>query len=614
MDNINKDNLVKFVSYFIIVFLLSLVLYLMYTDFISESFFSKTERFSDENIENKLKIINSHVVEHLSTTQIDPLIFDPNSPYFLKKDLLSGNNQIAITDALCGTNDITFETDDNKLMCKINQNNLYLSASASNKYSIKVLPDGIYTTPDENNFSYYDYDVTISDIDDNNLSETRKSYFYFPDNDQYSIYNSTPRNFTHTNKYDMGILNYFNNYAKYNNYINRSNQNELIVPPIISSTPSTSENNNLNLINKYFTDLENLLLLKNSEVTSPFVYDSGYSFDINNIKSNLINNLYTPLLINSDSTIKFNMTIDDTTSITCYYDSPDNMNVYTFELNPSITITFNNLTLTYSDLPENIKAGTIWSLYYVTALTPTETSDNVFSYSDLIQYPIALPFATPIVEDWKINTTNGFLTYIKNIFKRKINNMNILDNNDEVMYNTDGEQYAIQSLGNLLRLIGNANLSSITDIFLLYDPIQNIGQSWAITNIVDETTKNLIIAPLLRFNMVYTPNYCPIGLSYNQKCIPGCPDGFNYDFGLVCLNNNPVNYFPESSMCEYLNKLELPEPINPVINALKISCDKNYFDNNRVVRQADITGSTTLPTDPLTGPSPSESLTDETNL
>jgi len=67
-------------------------------------------------------------------------------------------------------------------------------------------------------------------------------------------------------------------------------------------------------------------------------------------------------------------------------------------------------------------------------------------------------------------------------------------------------------------------------------------------------------------------------------------------------------------MCEYLNKLELPEPINPVINALKISCDKNYFDNNRVVRQADITGSTTLPTDPLTGPSPSESLTDETNL
>ena len=72
MDNINKDNLVKFISYFIIVFLLSIILYLMYIDFISETFYSPTEKFSDVNINNKLEYINliennsSDTVEHLS--------------------------------------------------------------------------------------------------------------------------------------------------------------------------------------------------------------------------------------------------------------------------------------------------------------------------------------------------------------------------------------------------------------------------------------------------------------------------------------------------------------------------------------------------------------------
>jgi hypothetical protein len=604
MDNINKDNLVKFISYFIIVFLLSVVLYLMYIDFVSETFNSKTEKFSDVNIKNKLKYINlieekqnSNVVEHLNTNQIDPLIFDPNAAYVLKKDLLSGDNQLAVTNAVCAVNDKTL-IKDGVTHCISNGDNMYLNSSGTNKFSIKVLPDGMYGTPNTDTmYAYYDYDVTISDLNNKDLYELRKSYFYFPDDKVSSVYSSTPRTFSYGNKYDTAIVNYFNNYSKYMNNIDLNVYNQLIDNQDDNSTPSSS---NISIIKKYYSYLQSLLLLMNSKEQSPFVYNSGYSFDINDIKLNLIGK-YSTLLLDSSITIQYNMIINDTSNMVFFYDSPNNMNVYAFELNPNIVVTFSNLKLTFSKLPKNIKHGSIWSLMYVTSLTPIITPDVVYTYSDLIEFPISLPLAIPTTNNWENNTTNGVIYYFQNIFKHGgLGNINIMDitNNDEPITNTTGDQVAIQNLTNFVKLIGNTNIPSITDIFVLYDPKTYIFQSWIITNMIDTTTQEQIVAPLLYFNSMYSPINCPTGMYYDNKCLPPCPGGFDYDLGLICLNSNSSNYFPDTPICNYINSIPLPTPVDPTIAGIKLGCDRAYFDKTKVIRQVDVTGPNfTLPQD-----------------
>lgn len=605
MDNINKDNLAKFISYFIIVFLLSIVLYLMYIDFISETFLSKTEKFSDIGINKKLENINSvknntKIIEKLSN-QIDPLIFDPNAAYILKKDLLAGNNQLAVTNALCSINDKTI-VKNNTTKCLTNTNNLYLNTSGSNKFSIKVIPDGMNNPPDVNNFSYYSYDVNVTDINNEPLNILRLTYFYFPDDKISSILGTLPRQFDFSKKYDMAIMKYFNNYAKYNNNIDLNLYNQMITPPIEPNTPSNPNNDNMLLINSYNKYLQNLLLLSNTSNSTPFEYESGYQFDINNIKTRLIS-LYQLLLADTSIKIQFNMIINDTTNITFYYDDPNDMNVYAFELNPNILITFSNLNLTFSRLPKGIQPGSIWSLNFITALTPVNTPDVVYSYIDIINYPIVLPLATPKTDNWENNTTNGVLYYFKSIFKRSgLQNLQFIDitNNNEPILNTTGEQIVINNLTNFVKLIGNTNLLSITDIFLLYDPLSNVGQIWVITNMIDDTTQEAIVAPLLYFYGIYNPTNCTSGMYYNNKCLPACPDGFKYDLGLVCLNSNSSNYLPETDICKYINGLNLSSntPINPTIAGMKEGCDKEYFDKNKIIRQTDVTGPLyTLPQD-----------------
>ena len=616
MDNINKDNLVKFISYFIIVFLLSLVLYLMYIDFLSETFFPKTETFSDVNITNKLKFIDSidnkviptklttkTNIEHLADNNADLLIYDKNAPFVLKKDLTSRDTQSGVTNAVCSINDIVIKDNNNKTKCKINQNNLYLSTSGSNKFSIKVLSDGMYTTPDSNNYSYYDYDVKISDIGNQDLGVLRRSYFYFPDKNVLSVYDNNPRIFSHTNKYEMGILNYFNNYAKYNNAVDLTVYNELIIQPIENSS---STNNNLGLIKTYFTYLRDMLLLSNSDSTSPFIYNSGYNFDINDVKLKLIN-MYMVLVLNNDTGIEINMEINDSTNIEFYYDNPNNMNVYTLELKPSVIITFTNISLIYDNIPNNITQGSIWSLYYLKQMTPNITSSSLYSYTDTINYPIALSLATPnTTKDWENNKTNGVINYFQYIFKQgPLDNINIRDiiNNNVSIIGTPGDQVVIQNLTKFIKTLGNMNLRSITDIFMLYEPNKSVGQAWAITNLIDNTTQEPIIAPLLHFDLIYAPSYCSnkSDMFFDNKCIPPCPTGFGYDFGLICLNSNTSNYLPGTSMCNYINSLTLPTPIDPIISAIKMGCDNTYFTKNKIVRQSDITGNLfTLPKDTTT--------------
>lgn len=585
MDNINKDNLIKFLTYFVIVFILSTILYLMYIDFLTSD--KQEIKYKELDVDDKIKNINlikNKKLEHL-TSQIDPLIFDSNAAYILKKDLLAGPNQLAVTNATCKSSDQTI-TINNRTQCKINANNLHLSSSGINKFSIKVLPDGSATAPDANNFSFYNYAVNITDVSPpEKLSTIRQTYFYFPDNKIKSTYNQVPRMFDYEQIYDKAIINYFDNYARYTNYVNVDNANQLM-----------EDSDDGKLLDTYTSYVNDLLLLTNSTAKStPFIYKSGYEFDMNDIKTNLIN-LYNDTF-NTASTIQYNMIINDTTNLTCFFDDPlNNMNVYTFELNPSVIITFSNLSLTFSKLDANVTPGTIWSLYYVTALTPTLTPENIFTYNDNIQYPIAIPLATPRALNWENNITNGVVSYFQSIFKHgNLINVQYIDVvNDEYITNntTPGDQIAITNLTNFLKIIGNTNLSSIDDVFVLYDPSTYMFQSWARTNLIDATTKENIIAPLLYFSTLYSPLDCASGLYFDNKCLPSCPKGFEYDLGLVCLNSNSTMYLPNSEVCNIINTQLSSAPQNSTLSGLLLGCDENYFDNNKVITQADVTPGT----------------------
>jgi hypothetical protein len=352
--------------------------------------------------------------------------------------------------------------------------------------------------------------------------------------------------------------------------------------------PGNPPNKNFNLINTYFSYIQNLLLLRNSLVDSPFVYKSGHSFDINDIKYRLIQKYKT--LLTSSSPIRFNMIINDKTNVNFLYDSVDIMNVYTFVLNSNVVITFNNLKLIFNTLPNNIKPDSIWSLYYLNDMIPMVTSDSTYSYIDSFEYPIVLPLATPITQNWENNTVNGVIQYFRYIFKHTgLININIMDpaSDNKLVTDKSGDDVVVKNLNDIINILGSTRLLSITDIFILYDPKTNICESWVITNIIDSATQIPLKVPLIRLNLNYKPENCPPGmLYYNNKCLQSCPKGF-LDLGLTCLNSTSSNYLPNSDMCKYINGIILPEPIDPIIKGIKEGCAENYFDISKNITNND---------------------------
>ena len=607
MDNISYDKLLKFVAYFIIVFVLSMILYLMYIDFLTETFFSRKptskEKYTDIDINKKIRYIDQisnqkppKVIEKLTNqvNSLDTLKFDPSAMYLLKRDLINSENEIAITDALCVTGDITSNSGKT---CLVQPNNFYLSNSGNNNFTVTVMPDG--QSVSKNEISYYNYDINIVNITPNSpLSIVRQTNFFFPDNKNIKQVSPIPREFDNQFAFDMAIINYFDNYARYNNSVNLTLSNQLLT--------GTFNNSDLILIDTYFSYLTNLLLLRNSDVNTPFIYKSGYDFDVNDIKQNIIF-LYSMIVEDPANTINVNLVINDTTSIKFYYDSPTNMTVYTFELIPNITIIFSKLILTFDpNMPKNISKSSFWALYYLTSLTANDDAPDItFIYNETVNFPIALPLAIPTINNWDTNTNNGILPYIGNIFntnKVNISNLTITDPiNPNVPVTTNGLALVTTNLSNFIKILGNTNLLKITDIFILYDPVKSYFEAWIITNLLDKHTNENIVCPLISFTAHYSPIECPKGSLYNNKCIPSCPTKFSYDLGLVCLNNNYVNYLPRSPMCNYVNSLNLPDnTIDPIIKAIKIGCDPDYFNQTKPIYQTDITQKNyTLPYDIL---------------
>jgi len=601
MDHINKDKLVKFILYFIIVFILSLILYLMYIDFIRGDI---PENYEELDINNKLANINlikNKTFEHLNKRIRSPERYK-KPPYLIKKDFLANNNQSAITNAQCTINILP----DNNNNCIISSNNLYLSTSGENNFSIRVLPQGSDVSKD--NSSFFTYSVTMNSkdslINSQQLKNIRKSYFNFPSDTNYKVVSNSPRQFDSNQKYEQAIIKYFDNYAKYNNYIN-----SLAPSPYISNfsqkelfSPGPSIN------------INHLLLLQNNIGESPFIYNSGYNYDIYNIKNKLIN-LYENLFIPQSTTISttiFNMIIDDTTYLKCFFDSIQNMNVYAIELNPSVKIKFTNISLKYSGLPSSIPIDSIWSLYYVSILEITPDTESIYSYTDNIKYPVVIPLAIPSempsIKEWKENTTNGVFAYFESIFKK--GNLEAVEYLDPYTYRKTSltetrdiyaknkidetrDIYAKNKIDKFVELIGNTNLTKITDVYVLYNPSTYIFTSWIITTIPDVVTYQNITAPILSFSTKYKPSYCSNGIFYNGKCLPSCPDDYKYDFGLVCLSSNPTDYLPDTGFCDSLNEIDsntLSLSIsddNPLAGLL-INCNKNYFNIVKSISQKDI--------------------------
>ena len=520
MDNINKDNLIKFISYSIIVFLLSVILYLMYIDFLTETF-------------NTSLNIN----------------YTTNDIYILKRDILI-NNQSAIVPATCTIDDIIL---DNTNECKINQHNFYAHNYSINNFTIQVLPDYMSAIPDVSNFTKYTYPN----------QKDRESLFYFLDK-------NNERAFDITNKYELCIIKYFNNYYKYNTNKLRKKYN---TPSLNSPTPSYRDDD-------VITIFKDLLLLENSNSSDIFTYKSKYN-DINDIKNNIIdiyNNIINP------TNIKYNMIIEDTTNLTFYYDSPDSLNIYTFELNPHLKITFTNLLINYVNLPSNISKESIWSLYYVSELIPMELKDSInIVYSDNIKYPIVLPLATPNTNEWENNTINGVIDYFDTIFKNpNTKNIKILNINDEQIKNNmdrDAKTIVIDNLSNFINYIGVSKIISITDICVLYDTNTGLFESWVLTNL-----PNNIFAPLIIFSTIYDPNLCIDNkVYYDKMCMPSCPSDYKYDLGIVCLKDDPKIYLPNSPQCKKIDRFNrnlrnIPDVIQGIIKGCNPNNIKDYDD------------------------------------
>jgi hypothetical protein len=589
MDKINSDKLITFFSYGFIVFVLTSILYTMYLDFLYEKYFNikkfnLKEKFTDSDIDEKLKYIN--LVEETREN------YDISQPFILKKNI-SVNSPVLAT---CNINDQLSNTPSGSL-CNIKQNNLY--PINGGHFYVTVMADGFINNGNDCslNISSTVYDLPKC-IYNQTYQTNRQTQFIFPDNNK-------PRPFTLTNIVEQSIINYFNNYVKYNNYISNTKNIILSTSCSYNGTNYMCTPNDLTIINNYSTLLQNLLLLKNTPPSIfPMSYNSGYTYDINTVKTNLLN-IYNNLLANDNSNINYTMYINDTTSIKFLTDA--DKNVYAMELHPSVVVTFTKLVLGF-DLNGLSTSGitdntSIWNLNYLNMITPDSSVTNVIKYTykpDPIYFPIALQFVLPnsnvLSNNWNTSAPTGVINYINNIFKAS--NTNVASDLNLINTPTTSMSIPVQVTNNLQNYINiltntnNVSLSSITDIFAIYDGNTNLFQIYLVTNgysnvknIMTPSGPDIInsgmatpsisyqIYTLIKFKPTYIPNVCTSGSFYNGLCLPQCPPEYPYDIGAACLSNNKNLYTRNSSLCNYLSSHapSLSNP-DPILMALMSSC------------------------------------------
>lgn len=617
MENINTDKLYKFISQASILFLLFLIVYLMYIDFIREKMSNKKiyqsslqEKFNNLISNNEEKItfdkndLTGLTLQNMKRKKSDVIedfiAIDPKLKYIIKR------NYNIINNAKCLSGDY-YDTVESK--CYMAVNNFYPTQTYLNTaINIYPLPDFI-VDPDKNKKTFYanikdetgkivSYNDYIKPDGQNEINLGYKSNYF-----NFSNFKGS-RKFDLNNPLELKIIQYFARYDKYRAYLSKYKE---IDNDTINAILMNNQSNNLNSIfqkkvaifkESIVNDIQNMLLLKSS-------YRDTFNLPVNihDIKQSLIK-YYEQFFSNPTDKYKdTDLIISDKSVLTLLIDPKtksddiNNITIYSIIFKININIQLINLAPIFKDKSLNPKLLT--SLSSLDYLEYAINSNYIYSYENVISFPIALPFnlpnlttiTTPITDDKSklskavdISDTKWFddiKVYVNTLF---------IENQIQQRYN----QYKINSdivtsIMNGVNKIKNDinNLSNISDIFACYIPDNNIYTSitgqFCIIIIFNSTQNNNVsdLGRVLTIKNDYDPNFCedPKGTLFNNKCLPGCPDGYNIDLGLICLKSDISNFTPNSDFCAQLNSLKPSIIDNSILKALFDGCNPDNINN-----------------------------------
>jgi hypothetical protein len=240
MENINKEKLYNFISHAAILFLLFIIVYLMYIDYIREKIsirkiISPTfqEKFNNLISNNDNNVNTVLTPQNMKQEKEHFMPIDPDLKYIIKRNYNNINN------ALCLSGD---SNDPNNNKCFMPVTSFYPTQSYLNSaITISSLPDSINDKDiskstfyadvfDENNkkIPYNDYYEPIDSSGTGDVSKKinlgyKSNYFLF----YFSINNKENRKFNYSNPLESKIIQYFINYLRYNGLVGNIKSNDI---------------------------------------------------------------------------------------------------------------------------------------------------------------------------------------------------------------------------------------------------------------------------------------------------------------------------------------------------------------------------------------------------
>lgn len=631
MNNINTDKLYNFISHASILFLLFIIVYLMYIDYIREKMSNKKiyqsslqEKFNNLLSNNGEEIIfdkndpTGLTLQNMKLKKIDVIEnFQPINPelkYIIKRNYNNINN------AKCISGD---NKNENSNICYMAINTFYPTQSyLSTAIKIKSLSDSVFDKNKNKN-------TFFAIVEDNEGNEVPYNDYIIQDENKqdvinlgyksnyFSISNSKiNRKLDYTNPLESKIIQYFLRCEIYKLYVNNNISsdidiinNMLITDEIKYNMLSEEKRTDINIRKQnIINSIQNLLLLKSG---------FGLELDIHNIKKLLIRyyekyfkeNIYpdSDLTITDDSVLI--LLIDPKTKT----DDVNNLTIYSMIFKIDINIKLTNLAPELKD--NTLDPKLLTSLSSLKSLIYAKNTNNIYSYKNTISFPIALPFNLP--ELTVINPTgaaagsstnavvSGSSTGAASDASASFIEVNVSNNkwyddiktyistlfiDNQLQKRVKTSSSGVDSVTSIMDSINTTIkndiniLSTITNIFAYYEPSNNINTSisgtfYFIITLNKSENKKPIWVMSLKNN--YDPQFCedPNATLYNKKCLPGCPTGYDIDLGLVCIKSDISNFIPNSDFCVQLNALKPTEIKNTILQGLIDACNPDNINN-----------------------------------
>jgi len=622
MENINTDKLYKFISQASILFLLFLIIYLMYIDFIREKMSNKKiyqsslqEKFNNLISNNEQKItfdkndLTGLTLQNMKRKKLDVIEnfmpVDPKLKYIIKR------NYSMINNAKCVFGDYSNIEQNN---CHISISNFYPTSTYLNtSINIYPLPDFI-VDPDKNKNTFYakiknengeilSYNDYIKPDGDNVINLGYKSNYFNFSNSKSS------RKFDLKNPLELKIIQYFARYIKYGMYISTKKNTDI---DSINGLLNDNQFNKLDLAiqqkitqlkESIINDIQNMLLLK-----SGFQNTFNLPANIYNIKQLLIQYYASFFNDPSDKYKDTDLIITDKSVLTLLIDPKtksddvNNITIYSIIFKISVNIQLINLEPILTD--NTLDPKILTSLSYLNHLEYAKNANYIYSYENTISFPIALPFNLPnltsttvdgskltgstlITDKTTITKTvdvsdnkwyDDINTYLSTLF---------IDNRllERVKINDSTIESGVDAITNIMNSINPLkndinNLSNITDIFACFIPDNNNYTSTSgvfYFKIILIDKKFDVLA--LKNN--YIPYLCddPSESLFNRKCLPKCPENYNIDLGLICLKQDISNFTPNSDFCAQLTVLKQTGAKDTILNGLFEACNIENINN-----------------------------------